>query len=609
MPAVDVVVVGAGIAGLVLARDLALQGRRVVVLEAEDVPGGCVASHVVAGLRLDAGAESFATRSPAVRDLVEELGLGDDVVLPRPLGAWTHLPGRTPPSYPLPRAGMLGIPASPWAPDVRAVIGLLGALRASADRLLPARVGLGDGAGSAATAGSAGSAVGAGSAAFAGSAASPGPWASSARHGSPGSLGRLVRVRLGRRVLERLVAPVVSGVHSAHPDEVDLDTVVPGLRAEVLRRGSLGGAVTRMRAAAPAGAAVAGLRGGMNRLVSALVDDLTARDVEIRTGCRVEGVERADLAVDVAPGHAADRWRVTFEHGGSLTAPTVVLAVPGPAAVWLLRGTGTADAVAPVETDVILATLVLDAPALDAAPRGTGLLVAEERSVSPAVEAGPRSTQPRVQAKALTHGTAKWDWLDEAAGAGRHVLRLSYGRAGEQRAAESRAAVLRSPAVRAAERQAAAQRQAERLVDELWTSDGGPTRTPAPAASTTARAGVHDAGLGVHEAGPEVREAGVTPEHLSDAELQSLALTDASLLLGVPLDGSQVVGFARTRWATGLPHARPGHRERVAAVRSSLAAAEGLWACGAWLAGTGLSAVIADSRQLARQIAEASDAT
>jgi oxygen-dependent protoporphyrinogen oxidase len=60
----------------------------------------------------------------------------------------------------------------------------------------------------------------------------------------------------------------------------------------------------------------------------------------------------------------------------------------------------------------VLATLVLDAPALDDAPRGTGLLVATGAA--------------GVQARALTHSTAKWPWLRESAG-GRHVVRLSYG--------------------------------------------------------------------------------------------------------------------------------------------------------------------------------------
>jgi oxygen-dependent protoporphyrinogen oxidase len=65
---------------------------------------------------------------------------------------------------------------------------------------------------------------------------------------------------------------------------------------------------------------------------------------------------------------------------------------------------------------VTLVTLVIEDARLDAAPRGTGLLVA------------PRVTD--VHAKALTHATAKWPWLAETLPPGRHVLRLSYGRGG-----------------------------------------------------------------------------------------------------------------------------------------------------------------------------------
>jgi oxygen-dependent protoporphyrinogen oxidase len=60
---------------------------------------------------------------------------------------------------------------------------------------------------------------------------------------------------------------------------------------------------------------------------------------------------------------------------------------------------------------VVLATLVVDQPLLDAAPRGSGVLVAPGA--------------PGIHARALTHSTAKWEWLAERAG-GRHVLRLSY---------------------------------------------------------------------------------------------------------------------------------------------------------------------------------------
>ena len=100
----------------------------------------------------------------------------------------------------------------------------------------------------------------------------------------------------------------------------------------------------------------------------------------------------------------------------------MILATPGAPAMRLLAGV-TADAAAladldwPEPTAVELATIVIDAPALDAHPRGTGVLVA--------------AGAPGVTAKALTHVSAKWDWVAEAAGPGRHVVRLSYGRAGE----------------------------------------------------------------------------------------------------------------------------------------------------------------------------------
>jgi oxygen-dependent protoporphyrinogen oxidase len=69
----------------------------------------------------------------------------------------------------------------------------------------------------------------------------------------------------------------------------------------------------------------------------------------------------------------------------------------------------------PDASSVELVTLVLDAPALAAAPRGTGVLVA--------------AGTPGVAAKALTHSSAKWAWVADAA-APRQVVRLSYGRAG-----------------------------------------------------------------------------------------------------------------------------------------------------------------------------------
>ncbi|GEA86981.1 protoporphyrinogen/coproporphyrinogen oxidase [Cellulomonas cellasea] len=493
------VVVGGGVAGLVAARELARAGVAVLVLERGPAPGGAVGAHEVAGLTLDTGAESFATRGGSVAELAGELGLAARVVLPEPLGAWVQLPGL---AGPLPRAGHLGIPADPWAEDVRRTIGRAGALRASLDRVLPAW------------------------------------WAP---RGDGATLGALVRVRFGRRVLDRLVRPVVAGVMAADPDDLAADAASPGLRAALAREGSLGGAVRSLRALAPAGSAVASFDGGMHVLVDALVADVVAHGGVVRTRADVTAVRGVGAggtevtgtnALDPDPSATRGRGVTSGGDAGSggtafevalrgeppVTTERLVLATP--AAPELLAA-GLAPGLAGHRpdpgADVVLATLVLDAPELDAAPRGTGVLVTPD--------------VPGVRAKALTHASAKWAWVARAAGPGRHVVRLSYG---------------------------VADRPAGTVADD--------------------------------------------PRDLDPAALTTLALRDAATLLGVPLRPEQVLGTARVAWSQSLPRPSAGHRDVVTRVRVAVEELPGLAVCGAWVAGNGLASVVPDARRAARSL-------
>ncbi|RFA17411.1 hypothetical protein B7R22_00645 [Subtercola boreus] len=564
----SVVIVGAGVAGLVAARTLARKGFRVTVLESSATPGGCVATHEVAGVRLDAGAESFATRGGTVAAYLAELGLGGQIVVPNPKGAWVQLEGD---AAPLPRNTVLGIPGVPLADDVRRIIGWSGVLRAQLDRYIPL-----------------------------------------VRVGKSTSLGDLVRRRMGQKVLDRLVAPIVSGVHSAHPDLVDVEAVAPGLLAAMGVQGSLSGAVMSLIArrgrpatggrpdvvggpGARSGSAVGGIDGGMFRLVEALVDDCERFGVDLRLGVGVREVRRVDMShaaaapaptAEAAPADAAadpsrgpevresdattadgvlsiaDRgaasadekpaeWMTVLDDGSVLGSNGVVVAAGFRAALTLLHGIDglreqTSAREWPGSSAVTLATLVLDAPELDEAPRGTGVLVAEDVT--------------SVGAKALTHATAKWGWLAAAAGEGRHVVRLSYGRG--------------APTV--ADPETADPETADPATFDPETAD--------PAAADPATS--------------EFRTQTQAP-----VVTRSDALRDASALLGLPLADSQVRGFALVEWRDSLAFATGGHRARVDALVEAVHEHPGLEVVGAWISGTGLAYVIDGAKVKASELA------
>ena len=345
------IVIGAGVAGLVLARQLVLQGHRVHVVEAEDRAGGQVAAVEVDGLKLDAGAEAFATRGGSVREYLSRLGLDSQIITPLDAPAWLHSAAGD--TLPLPAVSLLGIPATPLAADVVRVVGRRGAWRGMLDALLPGPVG-----------------------------------------SRLPTVGALVRRRMGDAVLERLVAPVVEGIHSTHPDALPV-SAVPGLVHHLLREDSLGRAVARMRIDAPAGSLVASLEGGMPTLVDALLAELARFGVTVEYGVRVAEVHPDHVVL--ASEH--DDREPEVRHG------RVVVAAPGLV--------DPADGSSAVQTATHLALLVL-APdeRLAAAPRGTGVLVARGST---------------VVARALTHVTAKWPAVRSAAG-GREIVRLSYER-------------------------------------------------------------------------------------------------------------------------------------------------------------------------------------
>ncbi|WP_018134456.1 protoporphyrinogen/coproporphyrinogen oxidase [Acaricomes phytoseiuli] len=481
VPGTRAVVIGAGIAGLVAARELAHAGMAVTVIEASGQVGGAVAAHEVGGLVLDAGAESYATRSPVFAELAEALGLGEQLTEPNPAGAWLYHPEIKNPDHavPLPKQALLGIPGDLDEPSLREVLGGPGLLRAKLDMNLPKGVGA-----------------------------------------KAASLADLVRARMGQTVLDRLVAPIAGGVYSVSPEELDPEAVIPGIRASIREHGSLSAAIRAMRGpGVRPGSAVGGVRGGVFQIARALRTELEDLGVEILLDTPVEGVhlEPQEQQAGHAGGKdtknnpvgrgAAETWRVSTALA-QLPAERLVIAADAVSAVQLLtphlaEAEEFAD-IAEQRRELTLVTLLVDMPELDAAPRGTGVLIAAQEAT--------------IRAKALTHSTVKWSWLAEEEGPGTHVLRLSY---------------------------------------------------------------------------PE-RDAASVPQ----------ALADASTVLGLEITEQDVVDADQLTWASAVSPALLGQRAKLAELRAAVSASHPgrLAVTGAWLAGNGLAAVIADAQGQARKL-------
>jgi monoamine oxidase len=141
VPERDVVVVGAGVAGLTAGRRIQEAGRSVVVLEARDRVGGRTLNDTIAGATVEIGGQWVGPTQDRVNALIDELGLeryptydhGDTLFEPS-AGKIKRYRGDTPPVSPLALADLFQAqrrldelvetvdPAAPWmTPDAAAL--------------------------------------------------------------------------------------------------------------------------------------------------------------------------------------------------------------------------------------------------------------------------------------------------------------------------------------------------------------------------------------------------------------------------------------------------------------------------------------------------------
>ena len=364
-------IIGAGLSGLTAAVEIkrVQPEAHIDVFEATERIGGKLFTASFEAGPTDMGAEGFLYRRKDAVEFFESLGLGEKIKHPSGLGSLVYTGGE---AKPLPRAGVMGIPAT--SEPVAHIVSAETAERIDAEGEADAI-----------------------------------EWAV----GGDESVGKLVRQRYGDEVVDRVVSALLGGVYSCSADDLGIRATVPALAealdflAESGEKVTLSAAVKKIEDARPKPSGkpqpvFGSFEGGYATLYETLAEESGA---DIYVDAFISGIEKQ-----------GEKFRIV---GGGEPAQEpydrVLITTPAPTTALLLKKLAP-EAAEPLK-QIKLADSVVVGMKFDSAeglPENSGVLIA--------------SDEPGVHAKAFTLASKKWPHLAERGGA---FVRASFGRFGD----------------------------------------------------------------------------------------------------------------------------------------------------------------------------------
>ena len=323
MKAPKVVVIGGGISGLAAAWRLKLlrPDAVVTVVEASARFGGKLVSEHRDGFVVEGAADGFLARKPPALEWAKALGLGPELIEPRPEHRFSHVlwAGKL---HRMPEGFSGLVPTDPEGLRRTTLLTSEGADRAIAEPGVPLR-----------------------------------------GSGAEESVQEFFTRRYGPEAFERLMEPLLAGIYAGDAALLSAEASFPQLVA--LERG--GQSLTAGLSAVPrsAGAAFRSFAGGMARLPGALGNEVERLGVLLAAGTPVTGVERSGdgfVIRTAQSGHEAD---------------AVVVALPPRAAAGVLRALSPGQA-ATLEawptSSVANLNLAFDEDHVPGLPEGSGFV-------------------------------------------------------------------------------------------------------------------------------------------------------------------------------------------------------------------------------------------